>query len=88
MNDFIASPTFESSASDCLISTSQFTTQTRNNRIRDRGLFMAGGGGGGVAPKRKGLGKKNFEPRVKGWVTEKQNNSRVGYKIFIVISKA
>jgi hypothetical protein len=30
-----------------------------------------------VAPKRKGLGKQNFEP-VKGWVNEKQNNSRVG----------
>ena len=35
------------------------------------------GGGWGVAPKRKGLGKQNFE-RVKGWVNEKQNNSRVG----------
>jgi hypothetical protein len=29
-----------------------------------------------VASKRKGLGKQNFE-RVKGWVNEKQNNSRV-----------
>ena len=27
--------------------------------VRDRSLFM--GGGGGVAPKRKGLGKQNFE---------------------------
>jgi hypothetical protein len=35
-------------------------------------FFMAG-----VAPKRKGLGKQNFEG-VKGWVNEKQNNSRVG----------
>ena len=35
------------------------------------------GRGWGVAPKRKGLGKQNFE-RVKGWVNEKQNNSRVG----------
>jgi hypothetical protein len=31
----------------------------------------------GVAPKRKGLGKQNFE-WVNGWVNEKQNNSRVG----------
>jgi hypothetical protein len=30
-----------------------------------------------AAPKRKGLGKQNFE-RVKGCVNEKQNNSRVG----------
>ena len=30
----------------------------------------------GVAPKRKGLGEQNFE-QVKGWVNEKQNNSRV-----------
>jgi hypothetical protein len=29
----------------------------------------------GVAPKRKGLGKQNFE-WGKGWVNEKQNNSR------------
>jgi hypothetical protein len=33
---------------------------------------------GGVAPKRKGLGKQNFE-WVKGWVNENQNYSRVGY---------
>jgi hypothetical protein len=32
----------------------------------------------GVAPKRKGLGEQNVE-QVKGWVNEKQNNSRVGY---------
>jgi hypothetical protein len=37
----------------------------------DQSLFMAGGW------KRKGLGKQNFD-RVKGWVNEKQNNSRVG----------
>ena len=30
-------------------------------------------GGGGVAPKRKGLGKHNFE-LVKGWVNVKQLN--------------
>ena len=29
--------------------------------IRDRSLFMVGGGGGGVAPKRKRLGKQNFK---------------------------
>ena len=40
-------------------------------------IIYGGGGWGGVAPKRKGLGKHNFE-RVKGWVNEKQNNSRVG----------
>jgi hypothetical protein len=31
----------------------------------------------GVAPKRKGLGKQNFD-EVKRWVNEKQNNSRIG----------
>jgi hypothetical protein len=41
-----------------------------------------GGGGGGVAPKRKGLGKQNFE-RAKGWLNEKQNNSRVTYYIMV-----
>jgi hypothetical protein len=30
-----------------------------------------------VAPKKKGLGKQDFE-WVKGWVNEKQNNSKVG----------
>jgi hypothetical protein len=40
-------------------------------------VIVYGSGGGGVAPKRKGLGKQNFE-WVKGWVNEKQNNSRVG----------
>jgi hypothetical protein len=29
----------------------------------------------GRAPKRKGLGKQNFE-LVKGWVNEKQNNAK------------
>ena len=38
-------------------------TYLRNHTLRDRLLFMAGGGGGGgaVAPKRKELGKQNFE---------------------------
>jgi hypothetical protein len=31
----------------------------------------------GMAPKRKGLDKQNFE-RAKSWVNEKQNKSRVG----------
>jgi hypothetical protein len=34
----------------------------------------------GVAPKRKGLGKQNFE-RVKGWVFERQNNSMIGLSV-------
>ena len=41
--------------------------------LRDRSLFMAGGGG--VSPKRKGLGKQNVES-VKGWVNEKQNKNK------------
>jgi hypothetical protein len=43
------------------------------DRSRDRSLFMERE----VAPKKKGLGKRNFE-WVKGWVNEKQNNSSVG----------
>jgi hypothetical protein len=46
-----------------------------------------GGGGGGGVPKRKGLGKKNVA-WVIGCVNEKQNNSKVGWWRFIVISKA
>lgn len=34
---------------------------------------------GGMAPKRTGLGEQNFEyHQEKGWVNEKQNNSRDG----------
>ena len=44
--------------------------------ITIKGPVINYGGGGRVAPKRKGLGKHNFE-WVKGWVIEKQNNSRV-----------
>jgi hypothetical protein len=40
------------------------------------------GGGGGGAPKRKRLGKHNFE-FVKGWIKVKQNNSIKGWVISI-----
>jgi hypothetical protein len=39
-----------------------------------------------VTPKRRGLGKNNFE-RIHGGANEKQNNSRVGKEKFIVIPK-
>jgi hypothetical protein len=37
--------------------------------LRERSLFMGGGGGGGWG---------GWHRREKGWVNEKQNNSRVG----------
>ena len=39
--------------------------------LRDQSSFMVGGGGGGVAPKRNWLGRKNITQYHQSWVGKK-----------------